>query len=92
MRGNIASSVWADAAYRSEAMEAKLRDQNLTSHIHRKGKRGKPLTKQAKESIRTKFTVKVRVERGMGVTNGISLRHLPVLGFVLRRTISKLSQ
>ena len=47
MRGNTGSGVWADAAYRSEAMEAKLRDRKLKSHIHRKGKRGKPLTEQA---------------------------------------------
>ena len=39
MRGNTGSGVWADSAYRSEAMEAKLQDQKLKSHIHRKGKR-----------------------------------------------------
>jgi len=60
MRGNIGSGVWADAAYRSEEMEAKLRDRKLKSHIHRKGKRGKPLTEQAKGSNRTKPTVRVR--------------------------------
>ena len=43
MRGNTGSGVWADAAYRSEEMEAKLKAAKLTSHIHRKGKRGKPL-------------------------------------------------
>jgi len=39
MRGNTGSGVWADAAYRSEEMEAKLRARQLKSHIHRKGKR-----------------------------------------------------
>ena len=38
-RGNTGSGVWADAAYRSEKMEAKLRDRKVKSHIHRKGKR-----------------------------------------------------
>jgi len=66
MRGNTGSGVWADAAYRSEEMEAKLRDQKLKSHIHRKGKRGKPLTEQAKGSNRTKSTVRVRVEHIFG--------------------------
>jgi len=65
MQGNTGSGVWADAAYRSEEMEAKLRDRKLKSHIHRKGKRGKPLTEQAKGSNRTKSTsraiVRVRV-------------------------------
>ena len=39
MPGNTGSGVRADAAYRSEAMEAKLRDRKLKSHILRKGKR-----------------------------------------------------
>jgi len=66
MRGNTGAGVWADAAYRSEEMEAKLRARNLKSHIHRKGKRGKPLTEQAKGSNRTKSTVRVRVEHIFG--------------------------
>ena len=66
MRGNTGSGVWADAAYRSEEMEAKLRARKLKSYIHRKGKRGKPLTKQAKGSNRTKSTVRVRVEHVFG--------------------------
>ena len=65
-RGNTGSGVWADSAYRSEEMEAKLRARNLKSHIHRKGKRGKPLTDQAKGSNRTKSTVRVRVEHIFG--------------------------
>ena len=66
MRGNTGSGVWADAAYRSEEMEAKLKAAKLTSHIHRKGKRGKPLTEQGKGSNRTKSTVRVRVEHIFG--------------------------
>ena len=66
MRGNTGAGVWADAAYRSEAMEAKLRARKLKSHIHRKGKRGKPLTDQATGSNRTKSTVRVRVEHVFG--------------------------
>ena len=66
MQGNTGSGVWADAAYRSEEMEAKLHDWNLKSHIHRKGKRGKPLTAQAKNSNRTKSSVRVRVEHVFG--------------------------
>jgi IS5 family transposase len=63
MRGNTGSGVWADSAYRSEEMEGKLRDRKLKSHIHRKGKRGKPLTAQAKGSNRTKSSVRVRPSR-----------------------------
>ena len=49
-----------------ERMEAKLRALKLTSHIHRKSKRGKPLTEQAKGSNRTKSSVRVRVEHVFG--------------------------
>ncbi len=66
MRGNTASRVWADAAYRSEEIEAKLRARGLTSRIHRKGKRGRPLTEQAMKSNRTKSSVRVRVEHVFG--------------------------
>jgi hypothetical protein len=47
-------------------MEGKLHDRKLKSHRHRKGKRGKPLTEQAKRSSRTKSRVKVRVEHIFG--------------------------
>ena len=46
MAGNTGAGVWADSAYRSEEMEAKLRARGLKSRIHRKGKRGKPLSEQ----------------------------------------------
>ena len=62
----VLGRLWADAAYRSDEMETKLRDHKLKSHIHRKGKRGKPLTEQAKGSNRTKSTVRVRVEHVFG--------------------------
>jgi len=66
MRGNTASGVWADAAYRSEEIETKLKARGFTSRIHRKGKRGKPLTEQAKKSNKTKSSVRVRVEHVFG--------------------------
>jgi len=66
MWGNTGAGVWADATYRSEQMEAKLKARKLTSHIHRKGKRGKLLTEQAKGRNRTKSSVRVRVEHVFG--------------------------
>jgi IS5 family transposase len=66
MQDNTGSGVWADSAYRSEEKEAKQRARELKSHIHRKGKRGKPLTEQAKGSNCTKSTVRVRVEHVVG--------------------------
>jgi transposase, IS5 family len=66
MRGNTGAGVWADAAYRSEEMEAKLRAHKMRSHIHRTGKRGNPLTEQATGSNRTKSSVRVRVQHVFG--------------------------
>lgn len=37
MRGNTGAGVWADPAYRSEEMEARLHSMKLKSHIHCKG-------------------------------------------------------
>ena len=83
MRGNTGSGVWADAAHRSEEREAKLKAAKLTSHIHRKGKRGKSLTEQAKGSNRTKSAVRVRVEH-------IFLAQANDMGGTLVRTIGML--
>ena len=66
MRGNTGSGVRADAACRPEEMEARLRDRKPKSHIHRKGRRGKPLTAQAKGSNRTKSKVRAPVEHVFG--------------------------
>ncbi|WP_412506782.1 IS5 family transposase [Roseovarius sp. SYSU LYC5161] len=66
MKGNTGAGVWADAAYRSKEMEDKVRARKLRSHIHRKGRRGKPLGEQGKRSNRTKSTIRVRVEHVFG--------------------------
>jgi IS5 family transposase len=66
MRGNTASGVWADSAYRSADIEKTLKARGLTSRIHRKGNRGKPLTEQALKSNKTKSSVRVRVEHVFG--------------------------
>ena len=43
---NTAASVWADSAYRSAEIEAKLAEKGLKSRIHRKGRRGRPLSER----------------------------------------------
>lgn len=83
IRGNTGSGVWADAAYRSEEMEVKLKAQGLKSHIHRKGQRGKPLTEQAKGSNRTKSKARVRVEHVFGAqTNDMGGTLVRTIGLV----------
>ena len=81
--GDVTLGLWADPAYRSEEMEAKLRGMKLRSHIHRKGKRGKPLTEQAKSSNRTKSSVRARVEHVFGAqTNDMGGTLLRTIGLV----------
>ncbi len=41
---NTASDVWADSAYRSAEIEAKLKEKGLKSRVHRKGQRNTPLS------------------------------------------------
>ena len=83
MRGNTGAGVWADPAYRSVEMEARLRACKLKSHIHRKGKRGKPLTEQGKGSNRTKSSVRARVEHVFGAqTNDMGGTLLRTIGLV----------
>ena len=64
-------------------MEANLRGMKLRSHIHRKGKRGKPLTEQAKSSNRTKSAVRARVEHVFGAqTNDMGGTLVRTIGLV----------
>ena len=41
---NTVSGMWANSAYRSAETETKLAARTITSHIHRRGSRHKPLT------------------------------------------------
>ena len=83
MKGNTGAGVWADPAYRSAEMEARLRASRLKSHVHRKGKRGKPLTEQGKASNRTKSTVRARVEHVFGAqTNDMGGTLVRTIGLV----------
>ena len=63
---NTASGVWADSAYRSAETEAKLAERAMTSHIHRRGSRNKPLTPRQEAANRTRSKVRARVEHVFG--------------------------
>lgn len=99
-RDNTGSGVWADAAWRSVGIEALLKARKLTRHIHRKGKRGKPQTGQARQSNRTKSSLRVRVEHIFGAQvvkpGGVQMRTIglprararigtPNIGYNMRR-------
>ena len=63
---NTASDVWADSAYRSAEIEKMLKDKGLTSRIHRKGRRNKPLSTREEQGNKTRSKVRVRIEHIFG--------------------------
>ena len=63
---NTASDVWADSAYRSAEIEAKLEEKGLKSRIHRKGHRNKPLSEYSLWGNKTRSKVRARVEHVFG--------------------------
>ena len=63
---NTASNVWADSAYRSADIEKLLKGEGLTSRIHYKGHRNKPLSKRQEQGNKTRSKTRVRVEHVFG--------------------------
>ncbi len=63
---NTSKDVWADSAYYSEESEITLDAMGYRSHVHKKGKRGKALSKRDTEENRRKSRVRVRVEHVFG--------------------------
>lgn len=63
---NTASDVWADSAYRSREIEAKLGERGLRSRIHRHAARGRPLTERQERANKTCSAVRARVEHVFG--------------------------
>lgn len=63
---NTASDVWADSAYRSAEIEAKLEERSLKSRIHRKGHRNKPLNERSMRGNKTRSKVRARIEHVFG--------------------------
>ena len=63
---NTASHVWADSAYRSAEIEARLGERGLKSRICRKGHRNRPLGERQKAANKTRSSVRARVEHVFG--------------------------
>lgn len=63
---NTAGGVWADSAYRSEAIEEKIQKKGLTSRIHRKGYRNRPLRDWEKAGNKSCSRFRARVEHVFG--------------------------
>ena len=59
---NTSSEVWADTAYRSRQNEEWLASKMLTSRIHRRKPKGKPMSKATARANGKKSSVRARVE------------------------------
>ena len=59
---NTGSDVWADSAYRSRANEKWLVGKALTSRIHRRKPRGKPMAEATARANAKKSSIRARVE------------------------------
>lgn len=67
------NKLYADSAYRSAEIETFLKEKNCKSFVHEKGYRGKPLTKDQKESNNIKSKIRARVEHIFGfMTNSMN--------------------
>ena len=63
---NTASAVWADSAYRSAEIEARLAERGLKSRIHRRAARNRPLTQRQAAANKTRSKVRARIEHVFG--------------------------
>ena len=73
-------AVYADSAYRSVETEAMLAEKRITSQIHERAYRNRPLTDAQKETNRRKSRIRVRIEHVFGYMSqsmkGFSLRYI----------------
>lgn len=63
---NDSQDTWADSAYRSDAQEARLKEQGYTSHIHERAYRNKQLSVAQEALNKERSSVRVRVEHVFG--------------------------
>ena len=72
--------VWADSAYRSDEQEQSLEARQLSSQIHQRAYRNKPLTEAQTKSNTAKSRIRARVEHVLGAMEnemgGILLRSI----------------
>jgi IS5 family transposase len=63
---NTDKQVWADSAYRSAEIEAKLKAKGFKSRIHRRAARNRPLSDRQEAANTTRSKVRARVEHVFG--------------------------
>lgn len=75
--------LYADSAYRSEAIEQACIRKGIQSYIHEKGYRNKPLSKRQQQRNREKSKTRARVEHIFGfMTNSMNKMYLRYRNFI----------
>jgi IS5 family transposase len=70
--GNTSADVFADSAYRSVEIEAKLKARGLRSRIHRRATRNHPLSDAQTRANRAKSRIRARIEHVFGAQQSTS--------------------
>ena len=65
-KGNTSDAVFADSAYRSAEIEAKLKAGGFRSRIHRRARRNHPLSQAQERANRSKSKIRARIEHVFG--------------------------
>jgi len=65
-KGNTSTDVFADSAYRSVEIEAKLKARGFKSRIHRRASRNHPLSDAQTRANRAKSKIRARIEHVFG--------------------------
>ena len=85
-KGNTSADVFADSAYRSAAIEAKLKANGFRSRIHRRGRRNHPLSDAQSRANRAKSKIRARIEHVFGAQqNAPGGRIVRTIGIVRAR-------
>lgn len=65
-KSNTGNEVWADSAYRSAEIEARLAARGYKSRVHRRAARNRPLSEREQAANTTRSRVRARVEHVFG--------------------------
>jgi transposase, IS5 family len=70
-KGNTSDAVFADSAYRSAEIEAKLKAGGFRSRIHRRARRNHPLSQAQERANRSKSKIRARIEHVFGAQQSV---------------------
>ncbi len=85
-KGNTASGVWADTAYRSKKNEAWLTKNGFISHIHTKKPKGRPMSERASKANGKRSKVRAFVEHPFARMKGPMALFIRTIGMARATT------